>query len=81
MKFPPFQNNSQNSEILAILTAGNTLTHHEATQLGIMAFTARINEIRAAGYNIACVMEKHTNKHGKTIKRGRYSLIKGGSHE
>ena len=49
--------------------------------MGIMGFTARIQEIRAAGYNIACVMEKHTNKHGKTIKRGRYSLIKGGSHE
>ncbi len=76
-----FKANSQNSEILAILAAGNTLTHHEAAQMGIMAFTARINEIRAAGYNIACIMEKHTNKHGKTIKRGRYSLIKGGSHE
>lgn len=76
-----FKANSQNAEILAILAAGNSLTHHEAAQMGIMAFTARINEIRAAGYNIACVMEKHTNKHGKTIKRGRYSLIKGGSHE
>ena len=76
-----FKPNSQNAEILAILAAGNTLTHHEATQLGIMAFTARINEIRAAGYNIVCMMEAHTNKHGKTIKRGRYSLIKGGSHE
>lgn len=76
-----FKANSQNSEILAILATGNSLTHHEAAQMGIMAFTARINEIRAAGYNIACVMEKHTNKHGKTIKRGRYSLIKGGSHE
>ena len=75
-----FKANSQNAEILAILAAGNTLTHHEATQLGIMAFTARINEIRNAGYNIACVMEKHTNKHGKTIKRGRYSLV-GASHE
>ena len=76
-----FKANSQNSEILAILTAGNSLTHHEAAQMGIMGFTARIQEIRAAGYNIACVMEAHTNKHGKTIKRGRYSLIKGGSHE
>ena len=76
-----FKPNSQNAEILAILAAGNSLTHHEAAQMGIMAFTARINEIRNAGYNIACVMEKHTNKHGKTIKRGRYSLIKGGSHE
>ena len=76
-----FKANSQNAEILAILAAGGTLTHHEAAQMGIMAFTARINEIRNAGYNIVCVMEAHTNKHGKTIKRGRYSLIKGGSHE
>lgn len=76
-----FKANSQNSEILAILAAGNSLTHHEAAQMGIMGFTARIQELRNAGYNIACVMEKHTNKHGKTIKRGRYSLIKGGSHE
>ena len=81
MKFPPFTDNSQSGEILSILAAGGTLTHREAMQLGIMCFTARITEIRAAGYNIACVMEKHTNKHGKTIKRGRYSLIKGGSHE
>ena len=76
-----FKANSQNAEILAILTAGNSLTHHEAAQMGIMGFTARIQELRNAGYNIACVMEKHTNKHGKTIKRGRFSLIKGGSHE
>lgn len=75
-----FKANSQNSEILAILAAGNSLTHHEAAQMGIMGFTARIQEIRAAGYNIACVMEAHTNKHGKTIKRGRYSLV-GASHE
>ena len=76
-----FKANSQNAEILAILTAGNSLTHHKAAQMGIMGFTARIQELRNAGYNIACVMEKHTNKHGKTIKRGRFSLIKGGSHE
>ncbi|EEP67745.1 helix-turn-helix domain-containing protein [Kingella oralis] len=81
MKFPPFTDNSQSGEILSILTAGGTLTHREAMQLGIMCFTARITEIRAAGYNVICHMETSKNKHGKPIKYGRYSLIKGGSHE
>lgn len=80
MKFPPFTDNSQNAEILAILTAGNSLTHHEAAQMGIMGFTARIQELRNAGYNVICHMETSKNKHGKPIKYGRYSLV-GASHE
>lgn len=81
MKFPPFTDNSQSGEILSILAAGGTLTHREAMQLGIMCFTARIHEIRTAGYNVICTLEHGINKHGKPTKYGRYSLIKGGSHE
>ena len=42
--------------------------------MGIMVFTARIKEIRAAGFPVVCRMEPAKNKHGKTIKRGIYTL-------
>ena len=72
--YNPFKPNSQNAEILAILQSGQSLTHYEAAQMGIMAFTARIKEIRAAGFPVVCRMEPAKNKHGKTIKRGIYTL-------
>ena len=65
----PFKPNSQNAQILAILQSGQSLTHYQAAQMGIMAFTARINEIRAAGFPVVCRMEATKNKHGKTEKR------------
>lgn len=70
----PFRAGSQCAEILAILQSGQSLTHYEAAQMGIMAFTARIKEIRAAGFPVVCRMEPAKNKHGKTIKRGIYTL-------
>ena len=70
----PFKPNSQCAELLAILQSGQSLTHYQAAQMGIMAFTARIKEIRAAGFPVVCRMEPTKNKHGKTIKRGIYTL-------
>lgn len=70
----PFRPNSQCAEILAILQSGKSLTHYEAAQMGIMAFTARINEIRAAGFSVVCTMQPFENKHGHTVKRGIYTL-------
>ena len=70
----PFAPNSQAGEILAILQSGQSITHYEAAQMGIMAFTTRIHEIRAAGFNVVCRMESMENKHGKIIKRGVYTL-------
>nr|DAX56836.1 MAG TPA: helix-turn-helix domain protein [Caudoviricetes sp.] len=70
----PFKPNSQCAELLAILQSGQSLTHYQAAQMGIMVFTARIKEIRAAGFPVVCRMEPAKNKHGKTIKRGIYTL-------
>ena len=70
----PFSPTSQCGEILAILQSGQSLTHYQAAQMGIMGFQARISELRAAGYPIICTMQAHENKHGKTVKRGVYTL-------
>ena len=70
----PFKPNSQNAQILAILQSGKSLTHYEAAQMGIMCFTTRIHEIRAAGFPVVCTMTAHENKHGKTVKRGVFTL-------
>ena len=70
----PFRPDSQCAEILAILQSGKSLTHYEAAQMGIMAFTARINEIRAAGFPVVCTMQPFENKHGHTVKRGVFTL-------
>lgn len=70
----PFKPNSQCAQILAILQSGESLTHYQAAQMGIMAFTTRIHEIRAAGFPIVCRMESVKNKHGHTVKRGVFTL-------
>ncbi|HFC8537649.1 TPA: helix-turn-helix domain-containing protein [Neisseria bacilliformis] len=70
----PFRPNSQNAQILAILQSGKSLTHYQAAQMGIMAFTTRIHEIRAAGFPVVCRMESVKNKHGHTVKRGVFTL-------
>lgn len=72
--YNPFKPDSQNAQILAILQSGKSLTHYQAAQMGIMGFTSRIKEIRAAGFNVVCTMSDHENKHGKTVKRGVYTL-------
>lgn len=72
--YNPFKPNSQNAEILAILQSGQSLTHYEATQMGIMGFTSRIREIREAGFPVACRMEAVKNKRGHTVKRGVFPL-------
>lgn len=70
----PFRPDSQCAEILAILQSGKSLTHYEAAQMGIMAFTARINEIRAAGFPVVCTMQPFENKHDHTVNRGVFTL-------
>ncbi len=69
-----FSPTSQCGEILAILQSGQSLTHYQAAQMGIMGFPARISELRAAGYPIICTMQPHVNKHGKTVKHGIFTL-------
>ena len=39
---------------------------------------ARICELRQAGHNIVCIMERVQNQFGQTVQRGRYSLVSGG---
>ncbi|MCF7520449.1 helix-turn-helix domain-containing protein [Neisseria sp. ZJ106] len=70
-----FAPDSQCSEILAVLKSGQSLTSYQGAQMGIIGFHARIKELRDAGYHIACTMQPHINKHGKTVKRGSFSLV------
>lgn len=39
-----------------------------------MGFYTRINELRNLGYVIDCIPEKHINKRGRQVVRGRYVL-------
>ncbi len=65
---------SQCAEILARLQQGESLTTYQMHMIGMQGATARIKDLRDNGYPIVCVMEKHVNKHGKTVRRGRYFL-------
>ena len=62
------------TEIAFAIESGQSLTHYQAAQMGIMGFPARISELRAAGYPIICTMQPHVNKHGKTVKHGIFTL-------
>ena len=74
-----FTPDSQCGEILAVLQSGNSLTSYQAAQMGIMAFAARIMELRRAGYPVICTMQPFENKHGKKVRRGVFTLaaVKG----
>ncbi len=72
-----FAPDSQCGEILNHIRKHGSITTYQAAQMGIMAFNARILDLRRAGYPIACTMQPHINKHGKTVKRGIYTLVAG----
>jgi len=59
------------------LQSGQSITHYEAVKMGIMGFNSCIKDLRDAGYPIVCTMKPFENKHGKTIKRGVFSLTQG----
>ena len=69
---------SQRERILAVLQSGQSLTAYDMHQMGIMGCNARICELRQAGHNIVCIMERTRNQFGQTVKRGRYWLIPEG---
>ncbi len=72
-----FHPESQCGEILAILQSGGSLTAYEAAKMGIVGFHPRLNDLRRAGYPVVCTMQEHINKHGRTVKRGVFSLVHG----
>ena len=43
-----------------------------------MGCNARICELRQAGHNIVCIMERTRNQFGQTVRRGRYWLMPEG---
>lgn len=69
---------TQNQRILSALQSGQSLTAYDMHQMGIMGCNARICELRQAGHNIVCIMERVQNQFGQTVQRGRYSLVSGG---
>lgn len=69
---------TQNQRILSALQSGQSLTAYDMHQMGIMGCNARICELRQAGHNIVCTMERVQNQFGQTVQRGRYSLVSGG---
>lgn len=58
---------SANAKILSFLTAGGNMTANQARQkFGITNVTARINELRKAGY--AIYSNKRTTSNGRAIR-------------
>ena len=69
---------NQNQRILEVLQRGQSLTSYDMHQMGILGCNARICELRQAGHNIVCIMERTRNQFGQTVKRGRYWLMPEG---
>lgn len=64
----------QHLEILKLLRAGEAVTVYQLHGMGINAATARIKELRDAGYPIIDRWEPILNKHGKQVRRKVYTL-------
>lgn len=69
------QANSQHEAILNRLKQGKA-TAWQLHQLGIIAVSSRIRELRQRGFDIECTMQPRTNAQGKKIRIGIYTLHK-----
>jgi len=66
---------NQNAEVLNLLLTEKTTTSLNLVMNGILNPTARITNLRAMGINIICNLIKHTNKFGRTIHYGEFSIL------
>ena len=68
---------SQSQQILDYIKENGSISHFEAiSQLGILAFTARISELRRQGNNIISYDEVVPSRHGTAhIKRYTFKSV------
>lgn len=66
---------SQCARVLAAVRRQGGVTSWELARSGILGYTARIRDLRELGYPIVTTMEKVKNQYGKTVKRGRFTLL------
>ena len=65
---------NQNAEVLNLLLTEKQ-TSLNLVMNGILNPTARITNLRAMGVNIFCEFISHTNKFGRSIRYGRFSVL------
>jgi hypothetical protein len=66
---------NQNAEVLNLLLTEKTTTSLNLVMNGILNPTARISSLRAKGVNIICRFINHTNKFGRSIRYGEFSVL------
>ena len=67
---------NQKAKIIEYLKAHKSISQGEAHRLGIFRLSARIMELRIAGYDISCEMIHGENEYGP-YRYGRYTLHEG----
>lgn len=66
---------TQNERILRHLRDFGSITQREATEeYGCMRLSARIGELKKAGYQIESHNEKSLNRYGEKVSYARYSI-------
>ena len=65
---------TQNERVLAYMRERGSITQREAIWLGIYRLSARIFDLRKAGYRVQSQWETVENKHGERATIARYSL-------
>lgn len=66
---------SQCARVLEAVSRKGGATSWELASSGILGYNARIKDLRELGYPIVTTMEKVKNQYGKTVKRGRFTLL------
>lgn len=66
---------NQNAEVLNLLLTEKRQTSLNLVMNGILNPTARITNLRKMGVNIICDLIKQTNKFGRTIHYGEFSIL------
>jgi len=65
---------TQKAEVLDVMSKKGGITTMDAYRRGITRISARIYELRKAGYNIITEPVTGKNRHGKTFRCVRYKL-------
>jgi hypothetical protein len=65
---------NQNAEVLNLLLTEKQ-TSLNLVMNGILNPTARITNLRAMGVNVLCEFISHTNKFGRAIRYGQFSVL------
>lgn len=72
---PTIRPNTQNFDVLQYLYEHGAITDRDAYILGIRRLSARIKDLRNAGYPIKTTNKTTRNRHGHTTNYASYSLM------